>query len=594
MKVLVLGNGGREHAITWALSRSQLVSEIHCARGNAGIGKLALLHPIDPEDADAVTGLARQIGADLVIIGPEGPLVHGVADSLRQAGFTVFGPGADGARLEGSKAFSKSFMARHGIPTAPFDICTTLEEARLALSRRDGPYVVKADGLAAGKGSFLLETEEEAEEICRQLLEERTLGNAGAAIVIEDHLPGWEVTILALTDGATYRMLPPSQDHKRAYDGDQGPNTGGMGAYTPVPQLDDALLEAIERQVMEPTIQGLQKEDIAFPGVIYAGIMVVEGIPLVLEYNIRFGDPETQVVLPVFPGDLAEACLACCHGTLRELPWESPHQSAVGVVMASGGYPGPYSKGFPVEGLDRAAALGSTHVFHAGTRATSEGGVETAGGRVLTVTGTGTSIEEALQRAYDGVACIDFRDAHYRRDIARKALPPTPQVGIVLGSASDLPKAEKTTEILENLGIHFEVTVASAHRTPGDAARYAANAGQRGLKVLIAFAGLSAALPGVLAAHTRLPVFGVPVESGALQGMDALLSIAQMPPGVPVGATGINGGRNAALLAARVIALESDDVAAALETWTERAAAKVVTSRNELPGLPSAPPEAFA
>ncbi len=593
MRILVLGGGGREHALVWALSREGR-HEVHAAPGNPGMVPRATLHPTDVDDGDAVVDLARSIDPHLVVVGPEAPLVAGVADLLRTEGFAVFGPGASGARLEGSKAFAKKFMGRHGIPTAPFAVCQSLAEAQRALDQRTPPFVVKADGLAAGKGAFLPETREEADRLCQDLLEKHVLGEAGKTVVVEDFLPGWEMTVLALFDGQNFRLLPPSQDHKRVAEGDQGPNTGGMGAYTPVPQADARLMQKIESRILEPTARGLQEEGIPFCGVLYVGLMVVGGEPHVVEYNVRFGDPEAQVVLPALDMDWAEALLACAQGDLASYPWpsESP-RATVGVVLASEGYPGPYEKGRVISGLEALAGRDDVMVFHAGTIKNSSDEVITAGGRVLTVVGRGNDLEEAWENAYEGVKKISFPGMHFRRDIGARARTARPRVGVLLGSASDLPLAQEAAEIFRALDIPFEVTVASAHRTPDHVAAYAASAQKRGLRVLLAVAGLSAALPGVVAAHTLLPVLGVPVASGSLGGLDALLAVTQMPPGVPVGSLGVGGGKNAALLAARILALHQPGLGARLQAWHQEASDKVLASRKKMGDLPQPPAEAF-
>ncbi len=593
MKILLLGGGGREHTLAWALHRSPHVSSIYCAPGNAGIGEIATLYDIDPVQGDEVLSLAKKIDPDLVIVGPETPLVSGVSDLLRKEGYPVFGPGQEGARMEGSKAFSKTFMARHEISTAPFDICTTMEEALEALQKRTPPYVVKADGLAAGKGAFLLDSLEEAQKTCEYLLVLEGLGEAGKTVIIEDFMPGWEVSILALTDGKTVHLLPPSQDHKRALDGDKGPNTGGMGAYTPVPQLSRGMLKNIEEKIIFPTIEGLRKDNIPFCGVLYAGIMISKNNPYVLEFNVRFGDPEAQVVIPSLDIDWGHVLYACATGTLQEISWPAKSDAVAGVVLASWGYPGSYEKGKVLSGLDEAESSEDILVFHAGTTLDNEGHVITNGGRVCTISGKGENLAEAIHRAYAGVKMIDFEKKQYRKDIGYRALKHRPLVGIILGSASDLPKAEESLKIFQQFHIPYEITVASAHRTPEEVVRYAQGAQNRGLQVLLAFAGLSAALPGVVAAHTLLPVFGVPVNAGTLGGMDALLSVSQMPPGVPVGSLGIDGGRNAALLACRVLALENEEIREYLTQWNTEAAEKVRSSREKL-GVHSQPPaEAF-
>ncbi len=421
MKILVLGGGGREHAICWALSRSRHVSSIDCAPGNAGIGEIARIHHVEPSDAGKVLELASKVTPDLVLIGPEAPLVAGVADSLREKGIPVFGPGSEGAMLEGSKCFAKRFMSRHNIPTADYDICENLEQAEKALLKREPPFVVKADGLAAGKGAFVIDSFMEARETCAGLLVKMFLGNSGKKVVIEDFIEGEELTVLAVTDGESFRILPSSQDHKRAFDGDRGPNTGGMGAYSPVPWADDDFMTKVCRIVIEPTVKGLKMDSIPYRGVLYFGLMVdPSGEIRVLEYNVRMGDPETQVVLPAFGGDFALLAEACAKGGLKNAGTEGSGRTAVGVVVASGGYPGPFEKGFPVEGLEALGNDGDLLVFHSGTDRSADGRVITSGGRVLTVVGLGESIAQARTRAYSAVSDITFEGARYRSDIALK------------------------------------------------------------------------------------------------------------------------------------------------------------------------------
>lgn len=421
MKVMVLGGGGREHAVVHAFSKSKITTELHCCPGNPGISRLAQCHSGDICSTDGMTELCQKLGIELVFVGPEAPLVCGVADALRAAGILVMGPGASGARLEGSKAFSKNFMKKHGIPTSDFEICTNLDECRAALEKRSAPFVVKADGLAAGKGAFLPESFDEAMDICRMMLREQKLGKAGNLIVVEDYVPGMEMTVLAFTDGKTVRILPSSQDHKRALDGDKGNNTGGMGAYSPVPWVTDEFMRKVTDEVLEPTVRGLKEDGVKFCGVIYAGIMIKEdGSLSVLEYNVRLGDPETQVVLPAFGGDFGEAVLSCARGELEKAEWPGAARVALGVVMASGGYPAEFVKGYEISGADKETE--KTFVYHAGTTLNGDGKLVTNGGRVLTVVGIADDLQTARDRAYARVAEISFRDEHHRNDIGDKSL----------------------------------------------------------------------------------------------------------------------------------------------------------------------------
>ncbi len=418
---MVLGGGGREHAVVHAFSKSKIVTELHCCPGNPGIAKIASCHKGNPSMPEEMVMLCKDLAIDLVFIGPEAPLVAGTADALRDTGILVMGPGKLGAQLEGSKAFSKQFMAKHGIPTSAFDCCNDIETCRKALKKRSAPYVVKADGLAAGKGAFILDTFEEAMTVCRMMLDDMLLGDAGRTIVIEDFITGQEMTVLALTDGETVRILPSSQDHKRALDNDKGNNTGGMGAYSPVPWVDEVFLKKIMDIVLIPTLKGLKEENIPFCGVIYAGIMVkTDGSLSVLEYNVRLGDPETQVVLPVFGGDFGEVIFACCKGDLAKVEWPAPKRVALGVVMASGGYPDNYDMGFNITFLKE--DIPNTYIYHAGTALDSHGNLVTSGGRVLTVVGISDTLQAAHDLAYERVKSVCFKNAHYRNDIGDKSL----------------------------------------------------------------------------------------------------------------------------------------------------------------------------
>jgi len=420
MKALVLGAGGREHALVYALKKSSFVNEVIAAPGNGGISRIAEVFPVNPTNAKEVLDLTLTQKVDIAVIGPEAPLVAGVADELRKEGIKVYGPGKTGAMLEGSKAFAKNFMKDCRIPTAPFDVCSSYEQALKALKKRIPPFVIKADGLASGKGAFIAKDLTEACEVLDQLLVKGILGEAGRTVVIEDFLEGFEITAMAITDGRTYRMLPLSQDHKRVFDGDKGPNTGGMGAYSPLPQVDDVLKARIEDEVIKPTIKGLKDKGIDFRGTVYAGLMIHEGSPYVLEYNVRFGDPEAQVVIPICDVDWGKIFISCANGDLGEVGQIDAARSAVAVVMASGGYPNHYETGYIIEGLEGLEGRDDVIVFHSGTQM-KNGQFLTSGGRVLTVVGLADDLMQARKKAYHAVSSITFKDAHYRKDIAWQA-----------------------------------------------------------------------------------------------------------------------------------------------------------------------------
>lgn len=422
MKLLVVGSGGREHTLVWRLDRDDSVDEIVAAPGNAGIAQLARCVEVPADDLDGLVELAAAEGVDLVVVGPELPLTLGLADRLRQEGIVCFGPGSDGARLEGSKAWSKDIMARAGIPTAGYQVFTDLDEAIAYLEEGGGPIVVKASGLAGGKGAIVCEDREQARAAVREMMAEDRFGEAGHTVVIEEFLRGEEASILALTDGMCLLPLVPSQDHKRVHDGDRGPNTGGMGAYAPAPVISDEVMRKVRARILEPLLKTLAEEGVSYQGVIYAGLMIdASGDPYVVEFNCRFGDPEAQVVLPLVEGDLASALLAAAQGRLDPDSLAIGPGAAVCVVVASGGYPGSYEKGYPIEGLDTLRDEEDVVVFHAGTEE-RDGQLVTAGGRVLGVTAMGEGIRQAVARSYEAVDRISFQDAFCRRDIAHRAL----------------------------------------------------------------------------------------------------------------------------------------------------------------------------
>jgi phosphoribosylamine--glycine ligase len=420
MKVLVIGGGGREHALVWTLARDSRKPRLFCAPGNAGTAELATNLNVGAEDVSAIVEWARVNRPDLTVVGPEAPLCAGLVDALEKEGLRVFGPSRAAARMEGSKVFAKEIMTAAGVPTARSSTFTEVAPALAFVRSVGAPIVIKAEGLAAGKGVTVCTTVAEAERAVRESLEDKAFGEAGARILVEEFLDGEEASILALCDGAHVVMLASAQDHKRIFDGDQGPNTGGMGAYSPAPVVTAEILPVIEREVFGRTLAELRKRGITYKGVLYAGIMMTKNGPKVLEFNCRFGDPETQVILPRLAGDLIPALEACIDGTLRpELVTYKP-ESCVCVVMAAGGYPGAYRKGQEIHGLAEAARVKDAVVFHAGTKL-QEGRVLTAGGRVLGVTALGKGLKEAVAQAYEAVGKITFDGAAFRKDIAAKA-----------------------------------------------------------------------------------------------------------------------------------------------------------------------------
>lgn len=425
MKVLVVGSGGREHAIAWKLASSPSVTKVIASPGNPGTAACAENRSVAADNVGGLVALAKAEGIDLVVVGPEAPLVKGLADALAKEGIPTFGPEKAGAELEGSKAFSKALMARHGIPTAGFKTFTEVTAARRYLEgNAQWPVVLKASGLAAGKGVLICQDKEEALAGLDQIMVDRSFGASGETVVIEEFLSGEEVSVHCLTDGRTILTLPTSQDHKRARDGDEGPNTGGMGAVSPGGPLDARGLERVEREVLFPTVHALRHDQRRFRGVLYAGLMITRTGPKVLEYNVRFGDPEAQVILPRLQCDFGTLLLACAEGRLEELPDDAfsfDPRVAITVVLASGGYPGAFRRGVPIDGVAKAAALPDVHVFHAGTSG-DEGRLTTAGGRVLTVTALGDDVEAARARAYEAAKLISFEGCQYRSDIGHRAL----------------------------------------------------------------------------------------------------------------------------------------------------------------------------
>ncbi len=419
MKVLVIGSGGREHALVWKISQSPKVDKIYCAPGNAGIAQQAECVAIKADDLDDLLAFAQQNQIDLTVVGPEVPLTMGIVDKFQEQGLKIFGPSGKAAEIEGSKTFAKDLMAKYNIPTAKYGAFTDAAEAKAFLDTVGLPCVVKADGLAAGKGVLICETKAEAEAAIADILVDNKFGSAGSRVVVEEFLTGQEVSMLAFTDGKTVVPMVSSQDHKRIWDGDKGLNTGGMGAYSPAPVYTADIHEIVVPQVLEATVKAMEAEGRSFSGILYAGLMLTADGPKVLEFNARFGDPETQAVLPRLKSDLVDIFLAIIDGRLNEMNIEWHEEAAVCVVIASGGYPETSEKGRVITGLAEAAATGAI-VFHAGTKE-DNGNIVTNGGRVLGISALGKDIAEAIANAYKGVKEVKFENMQYRTDIGKKA-----------------------------------------------------------------------------------------------------------------------------------------------------------------------------
>ena len=567
MKILVVGSGGREHALVWKIKQSKKVEQIYCAPGNAGIGRLAECVDISVTDVKKLLKFAKRQKIDLTVVGPESSLVAGIVDIFEENGLRIFGPSKRAAELEGSKVFSKEFLVKYNIPTASFAVFDDGQKAKDYIDSHGIPIVVKADGLAAGKGVIVARTVEEAKQAVDLILAEKAFGKAGNRIIIETCLTGEEASFIAFTDGKTVLPLPTSQDHKAAFDKDEGPNTGGMGAYSPAPVVTDEISDYVMNRVMLPTIKGLEAEGRPYKGMLYAGLMIDGQTINVLEFNCRFGDPEAQPLLMRLKSDIIDIFEAAIDGKLDRVEMKIDPRPTVCVVMASGGYPGSYETGKVISGLTKASLCPGVEVFHAGT-VRKKSRIVTSGGRVLGVTAVGNTLKDAIARAYAAVDEIKWTNCYCRTDIGEKALrrnlagAQQPLVGIVMGSDSDLPAMRAAADFLRANDICCEVTVASAHRTPEKVVEYAKTAQQRGLQVIIAGAGMAAHLAGVLASHTDLPVIGVPLETSYLGGMDALLSTVQMPPGVPVATMGIGkaGAKNGGVLALKIIALVNPEL----------------------------------
>jgi len=571
MKILVIGSGGREHALVWKIKQSRKVSKVYCAPGNAGISRLAECVDISATNVDGLLQFALQENIDLTVVGPESSLVEGVVDVFEKKKLKIFGPTKRAAILEGSKVFTKEFLERHHIPSASFKVFKDRKKAKKYIEGCGAPIVVKADGLAAGKGVIVAKTIREAKKAVDLIMKEKAFGSAGERVVVETCLTGEEASFIAFTDGKTILPLPTSQDHKAIYENDEGPNTGGMGAYSPAPIVTPEIAEFVMNNVMLPTVKGLEAEGRPYKGMLYAGLMIDGDEINVLEFNCRFGDPEAQPLLMRLKSDIIDIFEAAIEGKLNRIDMKIDPRPTVCVVMASGGYPGSYVNGKIIKGVTKAEAVNGVEVFHAGTTR-KKGRTVTNGGRVLGITAVGNTLQVAIRKCYQAVDQIEWTNCYFRRDIGEKALrgnrkeEKKPAVGIVMGSDSDLEAMRAAADFLKLMDINFEMTVASAHRTPEKATEYAKTARERGLRIIIAGAGMAAHLAGVLASHTDLPVIGVPLDASPLGGMDALLATVQMPPGIPVATMGIGkaGAKNGAVLASRILALNDPALASKL------------------------------
>ncbi len=421
MKVLVVGGGGREHALCWKIAQSPLVETLYCAPGNPGIAELAECVNIGADEIETLCEFAKAEAIDLTVVGPEVPLTMGIVDTFQAAGLEVFGPNRAAAQIEGSKGFSKNLMAKYNIPTADYQSFTEHADAVAYIKEKGAPIVVKADGLAAGKGVIVAMTEEQAIAALDDIMLDQVFGAAGASVVIEEFMDGEEASFFAFTDGKNILPLASSQDHKRVFDNDEGPNTGGMGAYSPAPVVTAELHDVIVETVVKPTIAGMAQEGCPYSGILYVGLMIKDGQPRVVEFNARFGDPEAQPLLMRMKSDIVPVLQACARGNLQQDSIEWHDKAAVCVVLASGGYPAAFEKGLPISGLDTAARIDDLMVFHAGT-SFKDGEIVNNSGRVLGVTGLGATVKAAIDKAYAGVSVVTWQDVHYRKDIGARAL----------------------------------------------------------------------------------------------------------------------------------------------------------------------------
>lgn len=573
----VIGGGGREHALVWKLSQSPLVKKIYAFTQNPGIANLAEISSINPLDFKALAQFLKKNKVDYTIVGPEDPLANGIVDFLEKEGLKAFGPSKAAAQMEASKDFAKKIMLQGKVPTASYQSFSQIEPALNYLKTQNQfPIVIKADGLCAGKGVLIAQSFDEGADFIKSALEGESFGQSGAKIIIEEFLVGEEISVFALTDGKSIKYLSVAQDHKRVFEGDKGPNTGGMGAYASTSLASPRLMEHVHNTIIIPTLETLKSQGVVYKGVLYAGLILTSKGAQVLEYNCRFGDPETQVLLPLLETDLALLVKAVVEEELEGLEISLSPKKAVCFVAASGGYPGDYTKNKVIHGLDKTSSL----VFHAGTKKEKDN-ILTNGGRVLNIVVLANTIKEARKKALLELEKISFEAMHYRKDIALKELT-RPLVSVIMGSESDLPILKETLKIFEELNIPFTVHTLSAHRTPHEVIELAKSWEEKGIKVAIAAAGMAAHLPGIISGCTDIPVIGVPLAA-SFNGLDALYSMVQMPGGVPVATVSVGkaGAKNAAILALRILALSNPEIAKKLKTYKEQQTMAVL-QKNQL------------
>ncbi len=577
MRVLIVGSGGREHALGWKLSQSPLLEKLYFAPGNPGTAQLG--ENLNLADHERIVGFCGEQGIDLVVVGPEAPLVAGLADQLSQAGVACFGPSGAAAQLEGSKAFAKEVMAAAGVPTAAYASFDRLEPALAYARTQAHPLVVKADGLAAGKGVVVCATVAESEAALREMMEAGRFGEAGARVVLEEFLEGTEASFHVLCDGSFCLPLVAARDHKTLLEGGRGPNTGGMGTIAPNPAVDAAMAAKIRSEVCEPVLRVMRERGTPFQGVLFVGLMLTASGPKVLEFNVRFGDPETQVMMPLLDFDLLPVLHGAARGWLPAGEHGFRSGSAVCVVMAAAGYPETPRRGDLISGI--APEYDQAMVFHAGTRAEDEA-LLTHGGRVLGVTAWAATLGEAQTKAYEICDQIEFAGKQFRRDIG--GLMSSPKVTILMGSDSDYETMEEGVKMLKQFHVPFEVFVTSAHRTPERTIQIIRDAEAKGVKVFIVGAGAAAHLAGVVAAHTTLPVIGVPIDASSLKGVDALYSTVMMPGGIPVASMAIGkaGAQNAGLFAVSVLSTSDPELVERLAAYRAAMVDKVVARSEAL------------